>query len=145
MVENSAIVAAHPDDEMLWFSSILASVGKIIICMVGSQSKPELGPAREASMRHYPLPNLVSLHIDQADTLGSSADWANPVLTGYGIAMPRRPELSKRNKANYLANNDSILGAPEPGGHFPLKFIQVNVPAEKKSFLKRFFSARRCL
>ena len=103
LLEKSIIVAAHPDDEMLWFSSILDRVDKIVVCFVTSQSRPEWGPARRASMLRYPLPNLVSLELEQADTLGLAADWENPVLTKFGIAMPKRPDLNKRYQANYHA------------------------------------------
>jgi LmbE family N-acetylglucosaminyl deacetylase len=101
MLDKSVIVVAHPDDEMLWFSSILARVSKIIVCMVDSQRHPELGPARKESMSRYPLPNLISLNMEQADTLGYGADWNNPVLTEYGIALPKKPDLAGRYQANY--------------------------------------------
>lgn len=100
--KNSAIVVAHPDDEGLWFSSLMREVDKIVICLLGSKKHPELGPARKASLRRYPLPNVVSLAIDQADVFGG-ADWNKPILTEYGIALSRKPAAAPKYQANYQA------------------------------------------
>jgi LmbE family N-acetylglucosaminyl deacetylase len=108
ILDKSTLIVAHPDDEMLWFSSILARAGKIIICMIDSQRNPELGPARKESLSRYPLPNLISLNMEQADTLGYSADWTNPVLTEYGIALPKRPDLAGRYQTNYYTLRDRL-------------------------------------
>lgn len=98
-LENSVLVVAHPDDEMLWFSSVMRRVGKIIVCLLDSQKKPELGSARKASLQRHPLP-VVSLEIDESDAF-NGADWEHPVLTDYGIAVPRRPEAAEKYRANY--------------------------------------------
>jgi LmbE family N-acetylglucosaminyl deacetylase len=99
MVRNSALIVAHPDDEMLWFSSVMNRVDKIIVCWQDFAKMPELGPARQASLRRHPLP-IVSLGIEQSDAF-KGADWQNPVLTGYGIAIPRRPAAEERYRSNY--------------------------------------------
>ena len=40
---KSILVVAHPDDEILWFSSILASVDHVILCYLGELVNPEFG------------------------------------------------------------------------------------------------------
>ena len=95
-----AVVVAHPDDEGLWFSSVLARMDTIVICLMGSKSRPQLGAARRASLENYLLSGLISLGIDQADCFGG-ADWRHPQLNTLGIALPNRPDAEERYHDNY--------------------------------------------
>ena len=47
---DSILVVAHPDDEVLWFSSILDDVNRIIIVFVDTDQNPERDGARRAAM-----------------------------------------------------------------------------------------------
>jgi LmbE family N-acetylglucosaminyl deacetylase len=42
----SALVVAHPDDEALWFSSVLAEVSRVICCFEECADLPERGALR---------------------------------------------------------------------------------------------------
>ena len=44
---NAALVVAHPDDEALWFSSVLTRVDKIVICYQDLEGS-DLGQKRTA-------------------------------------------------------------------------------------------------
>jgi hypothetical protein len=86
MLESAILVVAHPDDEALWFSSILRQVGKVIIAFKDYDAVPGLGARREAAMAELPYANLVCLGIPEAGSL-KHADWDDPKPTGYGIAL----------------------------------------------------------
>lgn len=101
MLEKSIIVAAHPDDEVLWFSSILDRVTEIVVCFVNSESYPGWTIGRRRSLAAYPMKNLSVLDLDQSEVF-NGGDWSNPVVTDYGIEignkkMPGRSEQYKRN------------------------------------------------
>ncbi len=49
-LENSIIVAAHPDDEMLWFTSIVKDVDSILLVYEDAWPTPDLGPARARAL-----------------------------------------------------------------------------------------------
>lgn len=102
MLEKSIVVSAHPDDEVLWFSSILDKVDKIIICFVKNESNPAWNVGRQKSLAAYPLKNLSVLDIDQAEVF-NGADWANPVTTEYGIEIinKKMSDQRERYRKNY--------------------------------------------
>ena len=92
MLSNSVIVAAHPDDELLWFGAILKRVDRVIVVFEDYWPDPALGAARAQALANFPRDNVDSLKIAEAATYGC-ADWANPQLTPYGIALGRQCEL----------------------------------------------------
>ena len=55
MLEKSIIVVAHPDDEILWFSSLLDRVDCVVFCYVDSESEPKLSTERKKSLSEYPV------------------------------------------------------------------------------------------
>lgn len=85
-LENSMIVAAHADDEILWFNSIAADVDQVIVVYCDFWAHPELGSARAASFAEYPRDNVECLKIDESGAAGC-ANWASPQLTNYGMAL----------------------------------------------------------
>jgi hypothetical protein len=103
---RSVLVVAHPDDELLWFSSVMQRVDKVIVCMLELQKMPALGRARKASLNRHPLP-IVSLEIEQSDAF-KGANWEQPVLTEYGVAIPRRPAAEERYRSNYQLLQQSL-------------------------------------
>jgi LmbE family N-acetylglucosaminyl deacetylase len=54
-LDTCAIVVAHPDDEILWFGSLVAKVGRIVICYGPSARFPERGAQRRRVIDAYPL------------------------------------------------------------------------------------------
>lgn len=102
ILEKSIIVSAHPDDEVLWFSSILDKVNEIVICFVNNESYPQWNVGRQKSLAAYPMRNLSILNIDQSEVF-NGGDWNNPVMTDYGIKIVNK-KLSDRGeqyKKNY--------------------------------------------
>ena len=112
ITEKSVVVVAHPDDEIIWMSSIIRKVDKILICFQDESSsigfgigravdyyrmikyrscssKPimsKIGCSREKVLRNYPLNNIESLGLHEAGTFGL-VDWSNPKRSPFGIRL----------------------------------------------------------
>ncbi|MEM6462835.1 MAG: hypothetical protein AAF724_13055 [Pseudomonadota bacterium] len=100
MLENSVIVAAHPDDELLWFGAILQDVDRVILVYEDFWANPQIGKARAAVLDTYPRDRITSLRIPEAGT-HSCANWDDPTLNEYGIEFgpeARRRDLKQRVK-----------------------------------------------
>ncbi len=100
-LENSLIVGAHPDDELLWFGSILKDVDEVVIAFCDFWAQPGLGEARNAALSAHPHPNVNCLGINEAGTYGC-ADWNNPRLNEIGIEFTSTAllrEIKRRAKA----------------------------------------------
>ena len=50
MLSNSMIVVAHPDDELLWFGSILKQVDQVVVVFEDFWPDPSIGPARAEAL-----------------------------------------------------------------------------------------------
>jgi LmbE family N-acetylglucosaminyl deacetylase len=88
-LESSVLVVAHPDDEVLWFGSILDDVDEIIICYTDAGHWPELGEARRRSMEeHEHRDKIVLLDLEQVKSHNKSS-WPEPVETDYGLRLDR--------------------------------------------------------
>ena len=83
----TAIVVAHPDDEILWLSSVIASADRIVFCFGDPFNKPRMSGARRRAVSALPLSCLVDLKIPESGA-GFSVDWASaePTLAGVEIA-----------------------------------------------------------
>lgn len=84
--EKSILVAAHPDDENLWFSSILPEVDRIILCFLAVASKPDWTEGRQKSLSEYPLENISCLGLTESEVF-YGADWNHPLTTDYGLKI----------------------------------------------------------
>ena len=88
---DSILIVAHPDDEVLWFSSILDVVGKIVICFLGAEHWPGLGEARTRSLaEHHYRDRIVELGMSQKKAHNKSR-WPEPTETDYGLRLDRYP------------------------------------------------------
>lgn len=85
-LENSVIIGAHPDDELLWFNSILRDADEVIIVYRDFWAQPGLGAARMAAIAAYPRDNVTCLDVAESGAYGC-ANWADPVLTDFGIGF----------------------------------------------------------
>lgn len=95
MLEKSIIVSAHPDDEVLWFSSILDKVNQVVICFISNESNPRWEVGRRKSLLEYPIENIVCLNMDESNLLNGAA-WKSPVTTEYGLEIVNRLVPSQR-------------------------------------------------
>lgn len=105
---RTALVVAHPDDEVLWFSSILRDVDVILFCFEESPSRPEWTEGRRRVLADYPLPHVDSLRLREAEVF-NGADWRRPQCDPAGLALARKPDsFPGFSEAVYQANFDAI-------------------------------------
>jgi hypothetical protein len=83
---KSALVVAHPDDEILWFSSILDKVDAIILCFMGNPRVPERRNARLRVLENYPQGNVSTLDIDTSGASGS-VNWNTAIESDVGLKI----------------------------------------------------------
>lgn len=111
-LDSAVLVVAHPDDEVLWFSSIVGQVGRVIICHEDCPELPELGPGRAAARQAYPLSSASWLRLTEPGSL-DWVDWTRPVATPYGMALdvPGSEAHDARYRATYDALRAELRGA----------------------------------
>ena len=78
------MVVAHPDDEILWFSSVVDKVGEVIVCFQSIAGDPTISDGRKLALKELPLANVSSLGLVEGGVY-NSASWPNPILTEYGV------------------------------------------------------------
>ena len=99
-LKKSAIVVAHPDDEILWFSSIINKVDKIVIAILGHKSNPRLSAGRKKLMLKHPIENICWLKLNSAEVFGR-AQWLTPIRNKYGLYISGNKISSDRYIENY--------------------------------------------
>lgn len=95
MTSKKILIVAHPDDEIIFFSSILKEVEKIIICF-GKSSDLEISRGRELIRKVYPFKNVEWLNLPQANVF-SLANWEKPVITKEGLHLKNNYEKYHEN------------------------------------------------
>jgi LmbE family N-acetylglucosaminyl deacetylase len=98
--KDAVIIAAHPDDEILWFSSIIKKVKQVIICYINQDSQPEWTTGRRRALGNYPLPNLITLALNLTGVFDLS-DWQYPQTSSYGLDLDRGTGERKDYEENY--------------------------------------------
>jgi len=104
MLKKSILVVAHPDDEVLWFSSIVEQVDQVLVCFLSSRTHPQWMDGRKKSLAAHPVKGISSLGLEQAGVF-DGADWGNPQPCEYGMRMIREGEAQKK----YLENHRCLL------------------------------------
>jgi len=101
MKKQKILVVAHPDDEILFFSSLLGELDRIIICF-GPCSDQSLSKGRERLQRSFPLKNVEWLNMEEANVY-LSVDWKNPRTNADGLCVDWNSEKYHQNY-EYLTN-----------------------------------------
>lgn len=108
---RTAVVVAHPDDEVLWFSSILTAADAIVFCYEAVPTRPEWTHGRHMSLERYPLPTVQSLRLTESEAL-NGADWNDPRECEYGLAVSRRQHtLPGADLDRYIDNYSRLVSA----------------------------------
>ncbi len=97
LFESSALLACHPDDEILWFSSILRQVPKLIVAFVESRSAA-ITRCRMRTLAAHPKSGFISLGLREASVFGLGGK--NPIPSPYGIEIPNAA-ISAAYRSNY--------------------------------------------
>lgn len=99
-LEGSVLVVAHPDDENLWFSSILSKVDKIVMCFLPVAACPKWTDGRRKSLSEYPLPNLHCLELKEGEVFGG-VNWKRAVNADYGLMITENHLSDGVYKSNF--------------------------------------------
>lgn len=95
MTRKHKIIVAHPDDEVIFFSSVLKSSSKIIICFNKSDDKV-VNQGREKIKKQLPYVRPSFLNLNESNVF-NSADWT--------FSKTDQKELTvKKNKISYKKN-----------------------------------------
>lgn len=100
LLDNSILIVAHPDDDILWFSSIVNKVDEILFCFSESPLNSNTGKARQQTIAEYPLNKVSSLNLTEPNSFGQ-ANWKLPSITENGIALSRNPKFEKSYKKTF--------------------------------------------
>jgi len=92
----AVVIMAHPDDEILWASSILASAKKIILCYNQAPNSREISSGRRTLFDDFPLKTVVNLDITESSSY-QTTNWRRPVETPYGLQCGRNVAAYERN------------------------------------------------
>ena len=91
--DRSVLVVAHPDDEVLWFSSILDSVSKILMVYdTAGGSADRRAALRETLADHLLADKITNLAIGRVRSHNRSR-WPEPVETDYGLKLEIDPAM----------------------------------------------------
>lgn len=100
MLKASILIAAHPDDEILWFSSIMDKVNELLFCYTDCESHPHWGIGRRNVLSDFPLKKVSSLELTESGIF-DKADWNNPKITEFGIEIAGDNRSGNIYRQNY--------------------------------------------
>lgn len=104
---ETAIVVAHPDDEALWFSSVL-SRATVVTCYEACEDLPEVGPGRAAVRDQYPRP-LQALALAEPCSV-HGVDWSAPSFGPHGLKL-NATDFPEARRAQYAASFSQLREA----------------------------------
>ena len=111
ILRNSILVVAHPDDEVLWFSSILKDVSHVVICFWDELSDPSFGEQRKKSLLNFPLENVSHLDLTSIGMMRPQS-FISPKFNKYGIELVGKDNLEHSNlyQENYYKLRSKLAG-----------------------------------
>jgi LmbE family N-acetylglucosaminyl deacetylase len=114
--EKAIVVAAHPDDEILWFSSVIGQAQQVIICYLQIDARPDWTNGRMQALARYPLLNIKSLDLKETDVFNCS-DWQYPKLSSFGMDIQGSGCNQNQYEANYHQLENSLRKILHPDMH----------------------------
>jgi len=107
LFDKAVLVVAHPDDEVLWFSSVLEQVDMVVICYLNSLGNPDLGNARRASLREHIHRNIWCPELDESGSFEKEF-YDDKIVTEYGIDVNGSLERRRRYRENFVSLVDTL-------------------------------------
>lgn len=98
LFDNAVLVVGHPDDEILWFSSILDKLPRIQICFHKNDNQ-QVSNGRENALHAYPLTSVHSFRMDEVSVYNDN-HYLFPIPTRYGMLI-YNPLLYHQYKKRY--------------------------------------------
>jgi len=108
---RSLVIVAHPDDELLWFSSLLADVDGVVMSYLDYPPEPPLAECRRQAIAELPF-SVTSLSIPEAGSF-LKADWSQPELTPFGIKLNGEETLDETRRT-YEVNCQTLITKLRP-------------------------------
>ena len=112
LCENAVIVAAHPDDEILWFSSIMKQARQVVILYRDFWASPDLGAKQATAIANLPHNNVKWLELCEAGSFGC-ADWVSPTISDTGLAFT---SIATLRDIKSMVKKALPVGSPAPTG-----------------------------
>lgn len=112
--KETVVIVAHPDDEVLWFASVLPRADKVVMAFGPLRDEPHLGQARDKAVTQLPFPS-VFLRLEEAASF-AKADWNSPAENAAGVELVKAgPDVRRAYEANYVALRDCLQGLLHAG------------------------------
>lgn len=93
-LQDSVLVVAHPDDEILWFGSVVGKVARIVICFEFDPANPDISAARQRCLDEHPFRDrIVNLGLEETCAF-NKAQWPHPEPSAAGLAISRDPQIA---------------------------------------------------
>jgi len=124
-IQNAVLVVAHPDDEILWFSSILDQCRSVLVCFgTSAASKHFWDSGRAVVMKTYPLTKVEFLKLTQSEAF-DAANWNRPKEADSGLRLRRRTRPLYEKNAQELRRilevklkHESLVFTHNPWGEY---------------------------
>ncbi len=116
---RAALVVAHPDDEILWFSSVIDEVASVHICYLDVPGREDWTQGRRLAQERFPLPNARFVGLTESVAF-QCADWADPQSSDHGLQLSRTDRAlpgfdGERYANNFLTLQQYLRETLEPG------------------------------
>ena len=102
LTDSSILVVAHPDDEILWFSSIVRNVDRIVFCFLEVDGNSAISEGRKRVLHDFPHKQISTLNIKEGNVF-NMADWKHPPPSVDGLEF-RSHKRTPSRKAIYMQN-----------------------------------------
>ena len=99
MPKKYKIIVAHPDDEVLFFSSILKRASQVIICFTDTEDST-INIGRQHLKKKIPLNNYLFLDLKESDVL-NTGNWNNPIKFNGSLNPKSYQTVKKKNIQSY--------------------------------------------
>lgn len=111
---ETIVVVAHPDDEVLWFASVLPRADNVIMAFGPFAEVPDIGPARDAAVADLPFQTSF-MRLPEAGTY-DSANWAAPTASPFGMTLDwASAEVRAAYETSYGLVRQRLAGLLRPG------------------------------
>ena len=105
MPKKYKIIVAHPDDEVLFFSSILKRASQVIICFSDTEDTT-INIGRQHLKKKIPLNNYLFLDLKESDVL-NTGNWNNPIKFNDSL-NPKSYQTVKKIISKVIKYGDTI-------------------------------------
>ena len=114
MSKKYKIIVAHPDDEVIFFSSILKQASKVIICFTDTQDII-VNIGRQHLKKKIPLNNYSFLELKETDVF-NTGNWNNPIK--FNDSLNFKSYLNLKIKLSKVIKYGDTIYTHNPWGEY---------------------------